>query len=329
MKHLTSIFILCMVVSFHAFAQTTYLTDTGFITDRGYGGAEASCKTNGMTYNSLTMDRTMGVWVADAFTIPAGATWTFDTVIVYGYQYNSSLSSPFTACNLQIYNGTPGSGGTVVWGDTSTNVLNSSAFTGIYKVDTFASDGALLCTKRPIMYLKLYLSTPPHLSAGTYWLSWSVTCASPSTVSPAVTPYKVLPGRVNPPGQMSRTLYAGSWGYNIDNGLSVGLNMIIKARAGLAVTPIHNNNSENVLGQNVPNPFSNTTVISYSLAENGYVKLTVYNTLGQILATLADGKMSKGDHKVSFNASDLPAGAYYYQLSTVEGTTSKQMILVK
>ncbi|HXS35190.1 MAG TPA: T9SS type A sorting domain-containing protein [Flavipsychrobacter sp.] len=327
MKQLISAFILCILISFHAPAQTVYLADTAFVTDIGYGGAPASCKTNGMVYNSVSMNRRQGIWVADVFTVPAGATWVFDTVIVYGYQYGSDIFSPFTGCNLQIYSGTPGSGGTVVWGDTTTNVLNNSDFTGIYKVDTFSSDGGLMSTQRPIMYLKLYLSPAPSLSAGTYWLSWSATCATTSP-SPA-TPYKVLPGRVNPPGQMSRIFADGSWEYIVDSGNNVGLNMMIIGRAGLAVAPIQNYNSENTLGQNAPNPFSNTTVISYSLAESGNVKLVVYNILGQIVATLADRNMSKGKHEVTFNASDLPGGAYYYKLSTAGGTISKQMILLK
>ena len=75
------------------------------------------------------MDRTQEAWVADAFTVPAGATWKFDTVIVYGYQYGSTTSSSFTGCNLQIYNDTPGVGGVVIWGDTSTNVLVSTGWT--------------------------------------------------------------------------------------------------------------------------------------------------------------------------------------------------------
>jgi hypothetical protein len=326
MKKLTFTLILSIVVSFHANSQTIYLADTGFATDVGYGGAEASCKTNGMVYNSESMDRTHGIWDADVFTVPTGATWVFDTVIVYGYQTGSGLTSPFTACNLQIFNGTPGAGGSVVWGDTSTNFLNSTAFTGIYKVDTISASGGLMETNRPIMYLKLYLATAPVLHPGTYWLAWSATSSSGS--GSASTPYKVLPGRINPVGQQSRMLYGGSWDYNIDNGDTVGLNMMIIGRAGLGVE-LTKNNSVNILSQNVPNPFSNTTVISYRLAGSGGVKLCVYNVLGQLIATLADDFESKGEHQVTFNAGGLPNGIYYYRLLATDGTVSRQMVLKK
>jgi hypothetical protein len=326
MRLLTLMLISGVVMSFPAYSQTVYLADTALVTDIGFGGAGASCKANGLTYNSVNMDRSQSVWAADAFTIPAGATWVFDTVIVYGYQYGSSLTSPFTACNLQIYSGTPGAGGTVVWGDTTTNVLNSSAFTGIYKVDTFSASGGLLSIKRPIMFLKLYLSSAPHLSAGTYWLAWSATCAT--TTSSATTPFQVLPGRVNPPGQMAKAFSSGAWLDVIDNGNNVGLNMMIKAGASLAVDPLKCCGPENMLSQNEPNPFSNTTLITFSLAEAGNVKLAVYNVLGQLVATLTDGYISKGEHEVSYN-SGLPGGIYYYRLSTANGTISKQMVQLR
>jgi hypothetical protein len=322
--------ILCVILTFQAHAQTIYLADTAFVTDPGYGGAPASCKTNGMMYNGLNMERAQSVWVADAFTIPAGATWTFDTVIVYGYQYASSpLPSPFISCNLQIFNGAPGLGGTVIWGDTVVNRLNSSAFTGIYKVDTFSSDGALLSTKRPIMALKLHLSPAASLTAGTYWLCWSAAVSTSPTTNPAVTPYQVLPGRLNPPGQMSRIGYGGSWQYATDNGLNIGLNFIIKGKAGLAGITEQERNAAGMLGQNIPNPAVNRTTIGYDLPAENDVQLTVYNMMGQLVATPVNCHMSAGRHEVALNTGDLPSGAYYYRLCTPAGTESRQMMITK
>jgi len=319
--------ILTVIISYPILAQVTYLTDTAFVSDIGFGGAPASCKANGMIYNSVNMDRSQGIWAADAFTIPLGATWIFDTVIVYGYQYGSGLSSPFTACNLQIYSGAPGLGGTAVWGDAVTNILSSSAFTGIYKVDTLSSDNGLLSTKRPIMYLKLFLSPAPRLNAGTYWLSWSATCATAS--SSAATPYKVLPTRENPSGQKARVLVSGSWQYVVDNADTAGLNMIIKSSANLAVEPLEKNNIITKLNQNIPNPFNDVTTINYTLAEGGNVDLLVYNALGQIVTTLVDGYMSQGEHYATFYSDNFPSGIYYYRLISEAGIISKEMVLFK
>jgi len=319
--------ILFSIIFCDAHAQTVFLADTAFVTDIGYNGAPASCKTNGLVYNAAGMDRSQSIWAADVFTIPTGATWIFDTVIVYGYQYGSSLSSPFTSGYLQIYNGTPGLGGTVVWGDTVTNVLSSTGFTGIYKVDTFSSDNGLLSTKRPIMYLKLYLPVPPHLSAGTYWLAWSAT--GTSAANPPSTPFKALPGRVNPSGQMARQFAGGGWSYITDNGNSIGLDMMIIGRPGLSAGPVLNAAAKNMLDQNIPKPFSGTTDISFYLPTAGYTKLSVYNVIGQLMTTLVDGNMDAGQHQVSFRPNKLPGGTYYYKLSTSAGSESRQMVLLK
>ena len=324
MKNILSI-LLCLT-SFSALSQITYLADTAFYTDIGQGGAEASCKANHVVYNGWDMTRSNYAWIADAFTVPTGAVWKFDTVIVYGYQYGSTPTSSFTSCNLQIYNDTPGAGGAVIWGDTTTNLLVSTGFTGIYKVDTFVADSGLLSTKRPIMYLKLYLAPHPNLSAGHYWLSWSATGSLPGA---CVAPDKVLPGRINPPGQVARASYSGSWDYLVDSIVVNGMDMIIKARAGLASVPVVQNLPALVLGQNAPNPFNSETAISYYLPQEGFVKLCVYNTIGQLMATLVNGDTNAGWHHSELMAGHLPAGVYYYQLSTPFGTACKQMSLIK
>ncbi len=319
-------FLLCSIVSLQAFSQTTYLADTAFITDIGYGGAPASCRAPHMGNNGWQMERGSDVWVADVFTIPSGSTWTFDTVIIYGDQPGSGTTSSFLDCNLQIYDGAPGLGGSVIWGDTVTNVLAATGFTGIYRGDSFTADGGLTSTNRPIMYLRLWLASAPTLAAGTYWLSWSAAGSEPSNPS---CPQKVLPGRVNPSGQMARQFYGGSWNYISDSGNAVGFGKIIKAKAGLASTPVLANNTISVLNQNAPNPFTATTEISWYLPVAGYVKLTVYNKMGQLVATPVEGMATSGLHRTGFNADNLPAGTYYYRLQTEAGIESRQMALIR
>jgi len=320
---------LLTAVSFSAFSQRVYLADTAFTTDIGFGGAPACCTPPHMLYNGWNNDRSRYDWVADVFTVPADSTWIFDTVIIYQIKYNTTPSYTFLNCNLQIYSGTPGLGGTVVWGDTVTNLLSSTGFTGIYKVDTLTADGGLMSTFRPIMYLKLYLSPAPRLTAGTYWLSWAA--AGPGTNS-TYTPEKVLPGRVNPPGQMGRGQYGGVWQYLSDSGNVVGLDKIIKASpAALAQldVPAISNAPANGLGQNIPNPFSTATDISFYLLDAGPVKMNVYNTIGQLVASPLDGNADAGEHKLTFDAGALPPGIYYYQLTTHTGVETRQMILAK
>jgi predicted outer membrane repeat protein len=67
--------------------------------------------------------------------------------------------------------------------------------------------------------------------------------------------------------------------------------------------------------QSYPNPFSNFTMIEYTLEQDAYVKLTMFNYLGQQLALLVSGMQTEGTHQVQWNAEGVPAGIYFYRLT--------------
>jgi hypothetical protein len=83
------------------------------------------------------------------------------------------------------------------------------------------------------------------------------------------------------------------------------------------------------LYQNYPNPFNPSTTISYDLPERARVKLSVYNILGQEVATLVNAEQEPGRYSVNFDASDLPSGIYFYTLQTPYFTKTNKMVLVK
>lgn len=83
------------------------------------------------------------------------------------------------------------------------------------------------------------------------------------------------------------------------------------------------------LSQNFPNPFNPSTKISYSIPNSGYVKLIVYNVLGKEVATLVNEVKPAGDHTVSFNASNLNSGVYFYSLESGNTKIVKKMTLMK
>lgn len=89
------------------------------------------------------------------------------------------------------------------------------------------------------------------------------------------------------------------------------------------------NPNEFELNQNYPNPFNPTTQISFSLKNEGNVTLAVYDILGREVAKLVDRKLTAGTHGVTFDATDLASGVYFYRLTSGEFTKSMKMMLVK
>ncbi len=83
------------------------------------------------------------------------------------------------------------------------------------------------------------------------------------------------------------------------------------------------------LEQNYPNPFNPSTTIKYSIPEDGFVKLSVYNMLGEEVSTLVNGNQEAGRYELSFNASELSSGVYVYRLEAPNYTSSKKLILLR
>jgi N-acetylneuraminic acid mutarotase len=82
--------------------------------------------------------------------------------------------------------------------------------------------------------------------------------------------------------------------------------------------------------QNYPNPFNPITLISYQLAKTSEVELSIYNILGQKVATLVSEKQQAGQHQVQWDASGFASGVYFYQLRTNIGfIQTKKLILLR
>ena len=83
------------------------------------------------------------------------------------------------------------------------------------------------------------------------------------------------------------------------------------------------------LSQNYPNPFNATTVINYQLPVDAYVRLDIYNLLGERVAKLVDGKQQAGYRSVLWNALEVSSGLYFYKLTAGDFAETKRMMLVK
>ncbi len=83
------------------------------------------------------------------------------------------------------------------------------------------------------------------------------------------------------------------------------------------------------LDQNYPNPFNPSTVIRYSLKEDSFVSLKVFNVVGQEVAKIVNQNQKAGRYEVNFNASNLSSGVYIYQIKAGSFISSKKMVLLK
>jgi len=83
------------------------------------------------------------------------------------------------------------------------------------------------------------------------------------------------------------------------------------------------------LEQNIPNPFSESTIIRYGLPEDSYVQLAIYNFIGQHVRTLANGRQAAGYRQVEFNAGTLADGIYFCRMQAGDFTSTIKLVLMK
>jgi len=83
------------------------------------------------------------------------------------------------------------------------------------------------------------------------------------------------------------------------------------------------------LSQNYPNPFNPTTTIKYSLPSDGFIKLSVFNAIGEEVSTLVNEFKSAGNYEIHFDAEDLTSGIYFYRLKVDNSNLTRKMILLK
>ncbi len=87
--------------------------------------------------------------------------------------------------------------------------------------------------------------------------------------------------------------------------------------------------TEYSIAQNYPNPFNPTTTISYSIPENKYVTLSIYDALGKEIAVLDNGFRIAGNYSHTFDASNLSSGMYFFTIRSGNFVQTKKMLLMK
>ncbi len=83
------------------------------------------------------------------------------------------------------------------------------------------------------------------------------------------------------------------------------------------------------LYNNYPNPFNPGTTIKFDIAKSQFVKLAVYNMLGEQVSSLVNQNLTPGSYSVTFDASSLSSGMYFYRIESPGYSETKRMVLVK
>jgi len=83
------------------------------------------------------------------------------------------------------------------------------------------------------------------------------------------------------------------------------------------------------LFNNYPNPFNPSTVIKYSIPEDGFVELKIFDILGRELRTLVSEDKNAGTYETRFDANGLASGIYFYRLRSGGKTAVKKLMLLK
>lgn len=83
------------------------------------------------------------------------------------------------------------------------------------------------------------------------------------------------------------------------------------------------------LEQNYPNPFNPTTTLEYSITEVSFVKLTIYDVLGNEVSKLVNKEQMAGKYNYNFDATNLSSGTYFLQINAGNFTDVKKMVLMK
>jgi len=115
-------------------------------------------------------------------------------------------------------------------------------------------------------------------------------------------------------------MFAGTWG----NGVFRSLGSTTSVREVAGQLP-----SSFSLAQNYPNPFNPGTVIEFALPQPSDITLVIYNLRGEEVRRLIEGQKPAGNYQVTWDASNVASGIYFYRLQSGDFVQTRKMVLLK
>lgn len=288
-------------------ATSTVLYDNGPIfsdAGTGPGGSNISLLVDSIT--SFGLKTGNGPYRSADDVVVDALGFIVDGFEFFTYQTGAPVSpSSITSLDMRIWNGDPSvDGSSVIWGDTTTNVLSCTSFSNTYR----ASD--LISTNRAIMKNTVLLSTPVTLIAGTYWIDWRANGSS--TYSGPWQPPIFKPGTQTTGNGLQFT--SGTWApaYFATGTNRQGLPFIIYGQHGTGVSEM----SADVLNV-YPNPAKDQiTINSSSLVK----EVKIINAVGQVVLN-----QSVLNFNPVVNVSNISSGLYFIQITTEKGQFTKKI----
>ncbi len=326
-KLLLSVF--SIISAFGMNAQTIY--DNGPLVNNpgmGFNGADASSlqTVGGVTLSTYGVGHAVssGFRVADNFTVPANTTWNIDSLVFFAYQTQPSAPftnvSSITEVNVRIWDGIPGNGiSTVVFGDSTTNLVAVSNWSGIYR--TSSTD--LTNEQRAIMRTTCETGGW-SLSPGTYWVDWQT---GGSLTSGPWAPPVTIAGQTTTGDARQYSPTTTDW-VNIvgdaTNNNGQGMPFLVVGTVISGVNETAAASKVNVF----PNPVTDVATFRIdrnTLAQyNGTLSLKVYDAIGNIVKEVKN--IHNNDIKI--NMTGLRTGFYMYELKSETRNLSRGKFVV-
>jgi len=115
--------------------------------------------------------------------------------------------------------------------------------------------------------------------------------------------------------------------YNMHPMLEYSIDLLDTLASNIENEPIQRKSF--ILYPNYPNPFNSETTFRYSLAQNSYVTLNMYNAIGQQIGEYVNKWQIAGNHCFTFNAHNLSSGLYYYKIGTSTDMQAGKVLVLK
>jgi hypothetical protein len=127
---------------------------------------------------------------------------------------------------------------------------------------------------------------------------------------------------------------AGPWDVRNSHPFSSRDKFVFNPTVLTGITPGHSTPAAFSLEQNYPNPFNPVTTIRYTVPERTHVRLSVYNILGQYVATVVNDMQSEGFHAVQWNGKNdggisVASGLYFYHITAGQFTAARKMLMIR